>query len=75
MQGIEKLLKVRRAIGEEEKILLGLLTKLLKKLGSMLIGIEKQEKEVLDPYGFKELMLLQDLTCLLYTSPSPRDRG
>ena len=62
MQGIEKLLKVRRAIGEEEKILLGLLTKLLKKLGSMLIGIEKQEKEVLDPYGFRELMLLLDLT-------------
>ena len=62
MQGIEKLSKVLRAIGEEEKILLGLLTKLLKKLGSMLIGIEKQEKEVLDPYGFKELMLLQDLT-------------
>ena len=62
MQGIEKLSKVRRAIGEEEKILLGLLTKLLKKLGSMLIGIEKQEKEVLDPYGSKELMLLQDLT-------------
>ena len=64
MQGIEKLSKVRRAIGEEEKILLGLLTKLLKKLGSMLIGIEKQEKEVSDPYGFKELMLLQDLTAL-----------
>lgn len=59
-----KIIKSAKGYWGRRKILLGLLIKLLKKLVSMLIGTEKQEKEALGPYGFKELMLLQDLTAL-----------
>ena len=41
----------------EERILLELQIKLLKKLGNMLTETEKLEKEILRVYGFNELML------------------
>ena len=53
-----------KVTGEEEKILSGLLTKLLNKLVSMLTETERQEREALGLFGFKELMRLQDLTAL-----------
>ena len=58
----KKILKLAKVISEEEKMYIQQLKMLQKKVFSTLIEIEDKKRETLEPYGFKELMQVQDYT-------------